>query len=114
MNTELEKLERENPELFAEAYEAVKERRVKKYVFMPGERVRWVVVGKTRDYLVVPTAGFCTCEDFFYRVMNQEKPMCYHLLAVKIAELTEIYTIVEESHEWYEQLMKEWIFYEKR
>ncbi|MDW8084017.1 MAG: SWIM zinc finger family protein [Candidatus Caldarchaeum sp.] len=113
MNIELAKLEKEHPELFAEAYETVKQGRVKKYLFKPGERVRWVVVGRTRDYLVVPAAGFCTCEDFFFRVMSHEKPMCYHLLAVKIAELTEKYTVIEESVSWHDRLMEEWVFYGK-
>ncbi|MCS6783890.1 MAG: hypothetical protein RMI43_04665 [Candidatus Caldarchaeum sp.] len=113
MNDELSRLEREHPELFAEAYGTVKEGRVKKYVFRPGGRVRWVVVGKTRDYLVVPAAGFCTCEDFFFRVMSNEKPMCYHLLAVRLAEITEMYTVIEESMAWHDRLMEEWIFQSK-
>ena len=33
MNEELARLERENPALFAEAYDCVKEKRVKKYIF---------------------------------------------------------------------------------
>ncbi|MEM4384734.1 MAG: SWIM zinc finger family protein [Candidatus Caldarchaeum sp.] len=113
MNTDLSRMEKENPELFQEAYETVKAKRVKKYVFKPGDRVRWVVVGKTRDYLVLPEAGYCSCEDFFFRVMSHEKPMCYHLLAVKIAQITEIYTVIEETIEWHERLMNEWVFYEK-
>lgn len=113
MNAQLTKLEKEHPDLFAEAYEAVKAGRVKKYVFKPGDRVRWVVVGKLRDYLVIPSAGYCSCEDFFFRVMSHEKPMCYHLLAVKISEITELYTVIEESVSWHDRLMEEWIFSSK-
>ncbi|MEM1978157.1 MAG: SWIM zinc finger family protein [Candidatus Caldarchaeum sp.] len=110
MNSELPKIEKEFPDLFAEGYEAVEQGRVKKYVFKPGDRIRWVVVGKKRDYLVLPESGYCSCEDFFFRVMSHEKPMCYHLVAVKIALLTDIYTVIEESVDWHDRFMTEWIF----
>jgi predicted nucleic acid-binding Zn finger protein len=51
----------------------VKEKRVKKYIFKPSNRVRWIVVGRTRDYIVLPSVGYCSCEDFFFRVMSHEK-----------------------------------------
>ena len=109
MNEELARLERENPALFAEAYDCVKEKRVKKYIFRPSNRVRWIVVGRTRDYIVLPSVGYCSCEDFFFRVMSHEKPMCYHILAVKISQKTELYEVIEESDEWHWRLMREWI-----
>jgi len=49
---------------FVKAWDAVKERRIKKYVFKPSGRIVWIVVGKEREYLVMPAAEFCSCEDF--------------------------------------------------
>ncbi|MEM1946171.1 MAG: SWIM zinc finger family protein [Candidatus Caldarchaeum sp.] len=109
MNEELSRIQREYPALFEEAYECVRAMRVKKYVFKPSNRVRWIVVGKARDYLILTSVGYCSCEDFFFRVMSHEKPMCYHILAVKIAEQTEQYEVVEEFDEWHWRLMREWI-----
>jgi predicted nucleic acid-binding Zn finger protein len=41
--------------------------------------------------------------------MSHEKPMCYHILAVKISLETELYEVIEESDEWHWRLMREWI-----
>jgi len=93
---------------FLRAWEALRERKVKKYIFNPSRRVVWVVVGKERDYLILPAAEFCTCDDFYFRVMDQEVHMCYHLIAQKIAEALNWFDQIEESDELYETLMKEW------
>ena len=37
---------------FTKALEALKENRVKKYVFKPSNRTVWIVVGRERDYLI--------------------------------------------------------------
>ncbi|MFP3985697.1 MAG: hypothetical protein ACLFU9_07030, partial [Candidatus Bathyarchaeia archaeon] len=81
---------------------------VKKYVFKPSSRIVWIVVGKERDYLIMPTADFCTCNDFYFRVMDKQIHLCYHLIAQKLAETLESYELYEEEDELYEVLMKEW------
>ena len=96
-------------EVFRKAWEAVKEGRVKKYVFKPSERVVWVVVGRHRDYTVLPSADFCTCDDFFFRVMKGEKRLCYHIVAQKLAEALGRFEVFEESDEMYSVLMREWM-----
>jgi predicted nucleic acid-binding Zn finger protein len=93
---------------FIKAWETLKESRVKKYVFKPSGRIIWIVVGKERDYLVMPAADFCTCDDFYYRVMDQEVHLCYHLIAQKLAEALMWYDPVEEDDELYDSLMEEW------
>ncbi|HIQ29720.1 MAG TPA: hypothetical protein EYH45_04065 [Candidatus Caldiarchaeum subterraneum] len=95
--------------LFEEAYHTVRSGRVKKYIFTPSRRILWIVVGRQRDYLILQKANFCTCDDFFFRVLDHAKPMCYHILAVKIAELTNRYETVEESDSWYKRLLSEWL-----
>ena len=57
---------------FTKAFETLKEGRVKKYVFKPSGRVVWIVVGKERDYLLLPEAEFCTCDDFYFRALDKQ------------------------------------------
>lgn len=93
---------------FENAYEALQEGRVKKYIFKPSGRVVWVVVGKERDYQVIPRVNFCACDDFYFRVIDHETELCYHLIAQRISEALGRYDLIEESDEMYEPLMREW------
>jgi len=93
---------------FTKAFEALKENRVKKYVFKPSGRTVWIVVGRERDYLIMPEAEFCTCDDFYFRVLDREVHLCYHLIAQKIARNLGWYETIEESDELHDTLMNEW------
>ena len=93
---------------FTKAWEAVNEERVKKYVFSPSGRVVWIVVGREREYQIMPEAGFCSCDDFYFRVMDREANICYHLIAQKIADTLGLYDKIEEEDILYDCLMEEW------
>ncbi len=93
---------------FTKALDAVKEGRVKKYIFQPSNRVVWIVVGRERDYLIMPEAEFCTCDDFYFRVLDKKVHMCYHLLTQKIAQNLGWFEIFEEHDDCYGMLMNEW------
>ena len=93
---------------FTKALEALKENRVKKYVFRPSVRTVWIVVGRERDYLLMPEAEFCTCDDFYFRVLDRKIHLCYHLIAQKIARNLGWHENIEENDELYDTLMKEW------
>jgi predicted nucleic acid-binding Zn finger protein len=93
---------------FTKAYEALKENRVKKYVFKPSGKTVWIVVGKERDYLIMAQAEFCTCDDFYFRVLDRQVHLCYHLIAQKIANALAWYGDIEERDDLYETLMTEW------
>lgn len=93
---------------FTKAFEALKEGRVKKYVFKPSGRIVWIVVGKERDYLLMTEAGFCTCDDFYFRVLDKKIHLCYHLVAQKLAKALDWYGPIEEHDELYDSLMNEW------
>ena len=93
---------------FTRAFEALKEGRVKKYVFKPSGRTVWIVVGKERDYLIMPESEFCSCDDFYFRVLDREIHLCYHLLAQKLANNLGWYETIEEHDELYDSLMDEW------
>lgn len=88
--------------------EIVREGHVKKYVFMPSGRVRLVVVGRHRDYIALINVPYCSCDDYFFRVIHRSKPTCYHIEAVNLAIKTNNYETIEESDEWYDRLMEEW------
>ena len=93
---------------FTKAWETIKEERVKKYVFRPSGRIVWIVVGWEREYLVMSAADFCTCDDFYFRVMDREVHLCYHLIAQKMAKALEWYDKIEEDDNLYASLMEEW------
>jgi predicted nucleic acid-binding Zn finger protein len=93
---------------FTKALEALKENRVKKYTFRPSNRVVWIVVGRERDYLIMVEADFCTCDDFYFRVLDKKIHLCYHLLAQKIARNLGWFAPIDENDELYESLMDEW------
>lgn len=93
---------------FSKALETLKEKRVKKYIFSPSGRVVWIVVGKEREYQIMPAAGFCSCDDFYFRVMDREAQICYHLISQKMAAALGEYDKVEEEDRLYDCLMEEW------
>lgn len=95
-------------ERFDSACRTLRESRVKKYVFRPSGRIVWVVVGRERDYQVIPASDFCTCDDFYFRVIDHEVRFCYHLIAQRLAEALGQYDLIEEADELYEPLMREW------
>jgi predicted nucleic acid-binding Zn finger protein len=93
---------------FTKALNALKENRVKKYVFKPSGRKVWIVIGRERDYLIMPEAEFCMCDDFYFRVLDKKIHLCYHLITQKIARNLGWYETIEESDELFESLMNEW------
>jgi len=93
---------------FTRAFEALKENRVKRYFFKPSGKTIWIVVGKERDYLIIPEAEFCTCDDFYFRVLDKQVHLCYHLIAQKLAKNLKWYETIEDHDEIYDSLMAEW------
>jgi predicted nucleic acid-binding Zn finger protein len=93
---------------FTKALDAVKEGRAKKYIFKPSGRIVWIVVGRERDYLIMPEAEFCTCDDFYFRVVDKKVHMCYHVLTQKIAQNLGWFETIETDDECFDMLMNEW------
>ena len=71
---------------FDEAMKLVDQGRVRQVSFTPSGRTVWVVKGRKKDYQVVPQSMFCTCDDYYFRVMGHKKQLCYHLIAQHLAE----------------------------
>jgi len=96
----------------SKALEALQEGRIKKYVFKPSGRVVWIVVGKGRDYLVMPAIDFCSCYDFYFQFDRGH--VCYHIIAQKLAEATGRFDAFEDDDQFYNVLIKEWKAPEQR
>ncbi|RJS90038.1 hypothetical protein CW700_01840, partial [Candidatus Bathyarchaeota archaeon] len=79
-----------------------------RYTFQPSGRVVWIVVGKEGEYQILPRAGYCSCDDFYFRIINGEAGLCYHLIAQRLAEALGRFEEVEEGDEFYDALMAEW------
>ena len=94
------------------ALEALNESRIKKYVFQPSGRIVWIVVGKERDYLVMPSIGYCSCDDFYYQFDHGH--VCYHIIAQKLAEATGRFDLFEDDDRFYDVLIREWKALEER
>ena len=96
---------------FDKAWKLVTEKRIKKYVFKPSNRSLWVAIGQNAEYLIYSHAGYCSCSDFYFRVLDHEEAYCYHLLAQKIAKALSHFDVVEEEDEAYDYLLKIWKTY---
>jgi len=89
------------------ALELVSSTRVKKYRFSPSNTVRWIVVGKEGEYLVLPSAVYCSCMDWYYSFMKGERPVCAHIIAQRLAEATGDYREFVEEDADFSKLMSE-------
>lgn len=98
---------------FKNAQEALREVAVKKYVFEPSSKIVWIVVGKGKDYQILPNANFCSCDDFYYHVIDKTATVCYHIIAQKLSEALGRFEMFTEADHMYEVLMEEWRFIKK-
>ncbi|MCC6012876.1 MAG: hypothetical protein LM593_00695 [Candidatus Verstraetearchaeota archaeon] len=99
---------KENGEKLRKAIEAVNSLSVKKYIFKPSNRVVWIVVGKKREYFVIPNM-YCQCNEFYINVVIRRKcKTCYHIIAQSIAEKTGKYEVYEVPDDDYARLINEW------
>jgi predicted nucleic acid-binding Zn finger protein len=95
-------------ERFDKAWQLVEQKRIKRYVFQPSGRVVWIAVGRQSEYQILPESGYCDCNDFYFRVVDGEAGLCYHLLAQRLAEALDAYQEVREEDQYYDELMSEW------
>lgn len=93
---------------FDKAWRLVLEKRIKRYIFRPSERVVWVAVGQSGEHRILPAAEYCSCDDFYFRVVDGDAGVCYHLLAQRLAEALNSYQQILEEDEAYPALAAEW------
>jgi len=93
---------------FENAMALVDNRRVKKHMFKPSNRVIWTVLGRKGVYQVIPETNFCNCDDYYFRVIDREKTLCYHILAQRLAEALGRYTVKKLPDRAYRSITEKW------
>ena len=93
---------------FVKAWRLVLEKRIKRYIFRPSERVVWVAVGQSGEHRILPASEYCSCDDFYFRVIDGDAGVCYHLLAQRLADALNSYQQILEEDEAYPALAAEW------
>ncbi len=95
-----------------DAKELVNKNSVKRYIV--GEKdtrkvERWVVVGNTREYLIMVDPYWCRCYDFQHSVLNNRVPQCKHNIAVRIALREDQYDTFYLSKKEYDFIRSEFL-----
>jgi predicted nucleic acid-binding Zn finger protein len=79
---------------------------VKESRFAPSGRRILTVVGKLGDEFIDPQKPYCSCSDFFFKVVGGKEETCYHLLSYRIATRTGKVDVVEFNDEEYAQVLR--------
>ena len=74
---------------------------VKESVFLPSGRKVITVVGRLGDEFIDPDKPYCSCSNFFFRVLGGREETCYHLLSYRMAAETGRLDVVKFSDEEY-------------
>jgi predicted nucleic acid-binding Zn finger protein len=86
----------------------VEDRSVTSYRFKPSGRTIWIVKGRKGDYQIMPESLFCTCDDYYFRVMDNKKQLCYHIVAQQIAEALGQFDAYDQSDSSYNEVTAKW------
>jgi predicted nucleic acid-binding Zn finger protein len=86
---------------FEKAIDTVITGGVKECRFLPSGRKVFSVVGTLGDEFIDPERPYCSCSNFFFRVMSGKEELCYHLLSYRIAVKTGRVVVVEFSDDEY-------------
>jgi len=89
-----------------QAWCLVKLSKVKRYIFHPGGKVVWTVLGETDEYLIYEAVGYCHCVDFHFKFDTGY--ICQHVIAQKLAERKGRFERVGMKDGDYDQFMNRW------
>jgi len=103
-----EKLTKILGERFINGLELANTHKVRKYDFNPSGRTLWVVQGRKDEYQVIPEIPFCYCDDYYFRVMEKKRGLCYHIIAQTIAEALGQYEKIAKADSEYSSITKRW------
>ncbi len=92
----------------SQALAIVEAGKVASYRFKPSGRTVWIVKGRKGEYQVMPESMFCTCDDYYFRVMDRKKQLCYHLVAQQIAEGLGKFVESELTDSKYSEVTSRW------
>lgn len=93
---------------FSNAEELVSSNSVKKYTFNPSHKTVWIVVGREKEYFVMP-GFYCQCDDFYINVVIRKRSKtCYHLFAQALADRLGNFEAYEVPDSDFIRLNNEW------
>ena len=93
---------------FKNALQLVDGGKVHRYRFRPSGRVIWTVKGRKAVYQVIPETNFCNCDDYYFRVMNGQKALCYHIIAQKISSALKKHETSDLRDTQYARITRQW------
>jgi len=93
---------------FTNGLELANSKKVRKFQFKPSGRVVWVVQGRKSEYQVIPDLPFCYCDDYYFRVMDRKRGLCYHIIAQRIAEALDKYATIQKRDSQYSLITNRW------
>jgi len=95
-------------ERFTNGLDLASSNRVRKYEFKPSNRIVWVVEGRTNEYQVIPDLPFCYCDDYYFRVMDRKRGLCYHIIAQRVAEALDQFQRINGYDSQYSSITNRW------
>ena len=93
---------------FENALNLVETGKVKKYAFSPSGRIIWAVSGRKAEYQVIPESNFCSCDDYYFRVIDQRRQLCYHIIAQRLADALGKYDLEKLPDSSYSGITERW------
>jgi predicted nucleic acid-binding Zn finger protein len=100
-------------ERFTNGWELANSRKVRRYEFKPSGRVVWAVQGRKGEYQVIPDIPFCYCDDYYFRVMDKKRGLCYHIIAQRVAETLNQFLKISKKDTQYSTITDRWRAKEK-
>jgi len=79
---------------------------IRKHVFLPSQTEIWTVIGDEGDNLVNEKPLFCSCKDFYFKILKKKGRFCYHLGAFLIAKKRREYSTFYYRDDEFESFMK--------
>lgn len=95
-------------ERFTNGWDLANSRKVRVYEFKPSGRLVWTVQGRKSEYQVLPDIPFCYCDDYYFRVMDKKRGLCYHIIAQRIAEALNEFEKVSKNDSQYSSITARW------
>ena len=93
---------------FTNGWDLAISRKVRRYEFAPSGRVVWAVQGRKSEYQVIPDIPFCYCDDYYFRVMDRKRGLCYHLVAQRLAAAMNRFEAVAKKDSQYSIVTARW------
>ena len=93
---------------FTNGWELANSKKVRRYEFAPSGRVVWAVQGRKSEYQVMPDIPFCYCDDYYFRVMDRKRGLCYHIIAQRIAAALNQFEAIAKKDSQYSSVTARW------